>query len=434
MHSITDILRRFKQNWTEELAPHAIAQACRDAGMKWYESTLNPVVTIQIFFVQILHGNTACEHLTHLTGLSFTAAAYCKARMRVPLAALHLLLARCVDELQQDAFAAARWLGHRVFHVDGSSFSMPDTPELAGPFWPTGAAAARLRLSHRALAGPAARGDWHDRQDAGRALANARHVWRCRTAPGIARRRRRWSRTAASVPTPIWSCYGSVGCTVCCEFISARLSISRRAEPMCILVAGRTMRKQGKPRSRWIEQLGANDQIVEWFKSAQPTPVDERTAVCSAACFPRGSRTALHHSRERLSTQPDHARDDAARRPSVTRFADLAKLYQQRWEIETNFAHLKTTMKMDVLKCKTVDGVLRELADVRPDLQHGSSGDAGRSSPARRGRASHQLHRCAALAAVGFARRRFAELGRQPPPPQPHRTTRPQAPTQRISP
>jgi hypothetical protein len=132
--SITDILRRFKQNWTEELSPQAIAQACRDVGLHWYESALSPVVTIQIFLVQVLHGNTACEHLTHLTGLSFTAAAYCKARMRVPLAALHLLLQRCVEGLQQETFGAARWLGHRVFHVDGSSFSMPDTPELQAHF------------------------------------------------------------------------------------------------------------------------------------------------------------------------------------------------------------------------------------------------------------------------------------------------------------
>ncbi len=41
--------------------------------------------------------------------------------------------------------------------------------------------------------------------------------------------------------------------------------------------------------------------------------------------------------------------------------SSLAELFRQRWEIETNFGHLKTTMKMDVLKCKTVDGVLREL-------------------------------------------------------------------------
>jgi hypothetical protein len=39
----------------------------------------------------------------------------------------------------------------------------------------------------------------------------------------------------------------------------------------------------------------------------------------------------------------------------------LATLYGRRWEVETNFAHLKTTMRMDVLRCQTVAGVLKEL-------------------------------------------------------------------------
>lgn len=39
----------------------------------------------------------------------------------------------------------------------------------------------------------------------------------------------------------------------------------------------------------------------------------------------------------------------------------LAEMYRRRWEIETCFGHLKTTMGMDVLKCKSVDGVLKEL-------------------------------------------------------------------------
>src|SRR4029453_11727600 len=39
----------------------------------------------------------------------------------------------------------------------------------------------------------------------------------------------------------------------------------------------------------------------------------------------------------------------------------LAQLYYARWGIETNFAHLKNPMGLDVLKCKTVDGVLKEL-------------------------------------------------------------------------
>ncbi len=80
MRSITNIIGRFKQKWTEELSTAAITQACREAGMTWHDSTLNPIVTIQIFFLQILHGNTACEHLPHLAGMTFSAAAYCKAR------------------------------------------------------------------------------------------------------------------------------------------------------------------------------------------------------------------------------------------------------------------------------------------------------------------------------------------------------------------
>lgn len=41
---------------------------------------------------------------------------------------------------------------------------------------------------------------------------------------------------------------------------------------------------------------------------------------------------------------------------------ELARVYHRRWTVETAFAHLKTTMKMDVLKCETVVGVLKEPA------------------------------------------------------------------------
>jgi hypothetical protein len=43
------------------------------------------------------------------------------------------------------------------------------------------------------------------------------------------------------------------------------------------------------------------------------------------------------------------------------RLEDLADLFLARWGIETNLGHLKTTMGLDVLKCKTVNGVLKEL-------------------------------------------------------------------------
>ena len=40
----------------------------------------------------------------------------------------------------------------------------------------------------------------------------------------------------------------------------------------------------------------------------------------------------------------------------------LADLYGARWRVEQNLRDLKQTMGMDVLKCRTVDGVLKELA------------------------------------------------------------------------
>jgi hypothetical protein len=39
----------------------------------------------------------------------------------------------------------------------------------------------------------------------------------------------------------------------------------------------------------------------------------------------------------------------------------LAKLYATRWQVETNLRHLKQTLKLDVLRCETAVGVIKEL-------------------------------------------------------------------------
>jgi hypothetical protein len=39
----------------------------------------------------------------------------------------------------------------------------------------------------------------------------------------------------------------------------------------------------------------------------------------------------------------------------------IARVYEQRWRVETNLAHLKTTMGMDVLKSRTAEGVRKEI-------------------------------------------------------------------------
>ena len=41
--------------------------------------------------------------------------------------------------------------------------------------------------------------------------------------------------------------------------------------------------------------------------------------------------------------------------------ADLAELYYRRWEVELHFRHLKTTMGMDELRCKSPAMIRKEL-------------------------------------------------------------------------
>jgi hypothetical protein len=86
----------------------------------------------------MLHGNTACTHLRHLTKRNVTASAYCQARMKLPLTVFQHLLRSVSHALQHEPFDEGRWLGHRTFWVDGSSCSMPYTPVLQDYFGQSG--------------------------------------------------------------------------------------------------------------------------------------------------------------------------------------------------------------------------------------------------------------------------------------------------------
>src|SRR5205823_6586631 len=84
-----------------------------------------------LFLQQVLHGNTAVGHLRHLSGLDFTDSAYCQARQRLPVGFFQRLHQAVLAPCRRQA---SRWHGHRVYVLDGSSFSMPDTPGLRGLF------------------------------------------------------------------------------------------------------------------------------------------------------------------------------------------------------------------------------------------------------------------------------------------------------------
>jgi len=133
--NVTTILQRFTTEWAALLQPEAILAACGEVGhIAWRHRVLTPVTTIQLFLLQILHGHTACSHLPHLSGLRFSAAAYCQARAKLPLRLFALLRERFGTAVQRSALDEGRWHGHRTFLVEGSGCSMPDTPALQDAF------------------------------------------------------------------------------------------------------------------------------------------------------------------------------------------------------------------------------------------------------------------------------------------------------------
>ena len=109
-----------------------------------------------------------------------------------------------------------------------------------------------------------------------------------------------------------------------------------------------------------MRALGPSDQVVEWYKPyVKPIwmtaeeyaalPVTLMVRECQYRVIQPGFRVRTITLVTTLL--------DAAAYPTD----ELAALYFQRWEVETDFAHLKTTLGMDVLHCETEAGVLKEL-------------------------------------------------------------------------
>jgi hypothetical protein len=122
----------------------------------------------------------------------------------------------------------------------------------------------------------------------------------------------------------------------------------------------RTSAVKGVPRSRWLKALGVHDQLVAWLK---PKTCPSWLTRETLAALPE--TLMLREVRYGISTPGFRTRQitlvTTLLDPAVYRVADLAELYRQRWQVETSLAQLKTTMQMDVLHCKTVPGVLKEL-------------------------------------------------------------------------
>jgi len=132
---ISTTLNKLRQDLSAQLGGDVIDAACRAVGHSWSKSCLlPPAAIIYWFLIQVINGNTALTHVSLLAGGAFTASAFCQARARLPLAVFWTVLRELVKALIPATETMGRWRGHRTFLIDGSAFSMPDTPALQAYF------------------------------------------------------------------------------------------------------------------------------------------------------------------------------------------------------------------------------------------------------------------------------------------------------------
>lgn len=355
MASISRVLERIKHDLHQLIPAEAVEQMCRDLKHRYRKRKLDPLTTIQLFVQQVLHCNTALTHLPFLSGLDFDASAYCDARARLPLKLLQRLLRKTADALRNELNCRGLWEGHRIWLVDGSTCSMPDTAELRQEFGQPhgqtegcGFPIAHLLALFDAYSGMllevlAAPLDTHDLSK----------VWALHPL----------MRSGDVV----------VGDRAFCSYAHLAAlhgrgihAVLRLHQQVIVRFRDQPQRKRpplqsGEPRSRLVRKLGEEDQLVEWYKP-QNKPrymTQQQYEALPASLIVRELRYRVLDEccRTQEITLVTTLLD--ARRYSKRK---LAKLFKIRWRVEENLKSLKATLKMDVLKCKTSDGVRKELA------------------------------------------------------------------------
>ena len=334
--------------------------ACREHKHQWRERTLGPPAILWAFAIQMLHGNAALSYVTRLMsarGRTFSASAYCQARARLPVAVVRAALDDFTTRARDGrASSDGLWCGHRTALIDGTGVNTPDTPELREAFGVSSNCqeGAGLPLIHTLTIFDAydgflldlhtARAHTHDLRHASdlhpaltpgdvlvgdRGFASYVHLHRLTQigSHGVFRVSASWK-----IPFPARSG----------ERTRHTYNRHRRHEPIL------------------IELNDADDQTIEIVKPHnRPDHVTpEEFAKIPATMTVR----AVRYTVEKKGVRTRHVTLvttllDAKKYPAK----ELADLYQTRWRIEVNLRHLKRTMGMDRLKCRSVDGVQREL-------------------------------------------------------------------------
>lgn len=330
------------------LSAELVAQALKALSVCWLDRIYSPLVTLWVFLSQVLSADHSCRAavarlMAHRVSRDESACspetgAYCQARKRLPEGFFAEVARRTGRALETNVLPEWLWKQRRVYVFDGSSVSMPDTPENQREYPQPDTQKPGLGFPHARIAAvfSLACGAILD-------LGICRYAGKGQSELGMLR--------------TLWNMFvpGDVllADRLMCAWTEMVMLKQRGVDCVCRFTSHR------KADFRRGKRLGPRDHIVEWLKPTKPRTMDYQTfSKLPDFLLVREVRVLVEEPGFRTivlviaTTLLD---------TDVFTKADLAQLYRARWNAELDLRSLKQTMRMEILRCKTPELVRKEI-------------------------------------------------------------------------
>jgi len=330
------------------LPAERIEQALREEKASWREVVFTPTLTLWAFLGQVISADGSCRKAVArvMAWLVSQGEApcraetdpYCKARQRLPESLFTRLMRETGRALHQRVPDDWLWLGRRVKLADGTTVSMPDSaanqaeyPQPATQKRGVGFPIARLVVVFCLACGSVLE------------AALGRYQGKCTGENTLLR-----TLEDAFEPDDV---------LLSDRYFSGYFDIAFWKQRGVDVVT--RLHQRRKCDMRCGRKLGRNDHVVVWKKPPRPSWMDEATY----ARMP--DELAVREVRVHVTVKG--FRTDVVE--VVTTLLDartytagaLAQLYRMRWHAELDLRSLKTTLGMDVLRCKSPQMVRKEV-------------------------------------------------------------------------
>jgi Transposase DDE domain len=349
MKSLDQVRARFARNeglpFADVLTEASIRDALNEHNVKYRDRVFGPVTTIWGFLSQVLSDDHSCREavsriIAHraangLGTCSPNTASYCNARGRVRTGVLCTLAKRTAQELQATAAEAWKWNRRSVFIADGSHLSMPDTPEnqASYPQPPTQMPGLGFPLARVVVLLSLATGACHD-------LAIAPYEGK-----------------GTGETTLLREMFGALGpgdVVLADALFDNYFLVCELRERGIDLVA----RAQYERVGTQALQSGPDSDILLWQRPNKPHGM-------TGEQYRRYPKSLLMRQ---VSVDARDKNNRAEQFKVITTILDasvdgrqIGDLYERRWAGEVDIRSLKSTMQMDVLRCKTPEMVHKEI-------------------------------------------------------------------------